>query len=723
MTFLNPGILFGLFAIAIPILIHLLNLRKIRKVDFSTLMFLKEIQKSKMRRIKLKQLLLLLLRVLAIIFLVLSFSKPVYEGVAGNEEKGSTTAVIIIDDSFSMTARDDKGLYLSQGKDAVKKILDSHNESDNIYFVPASKIGQKNRNESKIIFDSFIELKDSLEKVNSANKPADITQIMNYVSDIFENSKDRNKELYIVSDFQKNNFDNTGQEFFQDIADFPVNVFLVKTGNRIVNNLSLDSFSLETKILEKDKDTKVKIFLNNHSQYNVKNKTVNLYIDGELKVEKAVDAGSFGMSEIEFNFKPERSGYISGQIELVQSEFGEDELTQDNKYYFTLYIPGKFNIGILENASQDYKYIELAIRSASQILSDSINRESDLFEINLISTINNDIFKNEIVFISGKNSFSENDAAVLKEYLSRGGGIFMFPGSQADINNYNNVLFASLNSVKFGNLNSDEDINSNLKFERINFDNPLLAEIFSNKDLSETSDRFNVESPKISSYYELINSDKSNTIITFTNDRPFLTESKLSAGKIIISSLPLSNQFSDLTSKSIFLPLIIRSIYYLSNNFSYQTEYIVGRSNLLTLSKPGNITGIITPDKNLFNLNTDNAPVSEEKVKSNYFFLPYSNVTGQSGIYELADSSGQKYLFALNTDPKESNPDVYNDDELLKYFKSPGIKNVRLINDNENITSEVLTVESGISLWKYFLLGAVLLILGEMFLSKKIEKS
>jgi hypothetical protein len=224
MTFLNPGILFGLFAISIPILIHLLNLRKIRKVDFSTLMFLKEIQKSKMRRIKLKQLLLLLLRVLAIIFLVLSFSKPVYEGVAGNGGKANTTAVIIMDDSYSMSARDDKGMYLEQAKDAVKKILDSYDESDNVYFVPASEIDQKSSEEKKIIFDDFRELKDSLQKVKTSAKSADIVQIMNYASGIFENSADQNKELYIVSDFQKNNFNNgnNDQEFFKDLQKFPL---------------------------------------------------------------------------------------------------------------------------------------------------------------------------------------------------------------------------------------------------------------------------------------------------------------------------------------------------------------------------------------------------------------------------------------------------------------------------------------------------------------------
>ena len=70
MTFLNPAVLIGLAAASIPILIHLLNLRKLKTIEFSTLIFLRELQKNKIRRVKLKQLLLLALLVLIILMIV-----------------------------------------------------------------------------------------------------------------------------------------------------------------------------------------------------------------------------------------------------------------------------------------------------------------------------------------------------------------------------------------------------------------------------------------------------------------------------------------------------------------------------------------------------------------------------------------------------------------------------------------------------------------------------
>jgi hypothetical protein len=80
LTFLNPFVLFGLAAAAIPILLHVFNLRKLQTIEFSTLSFLKELQKTKIRRLKLRQLLLLFLRTLLVILIVLAFSRPTMKG-------------------------------------------------------------------------------------------------------------------------------------------------------------------------------------------------------------------------------------------------------------------------------------------------------------------------------------------------------------------------------------------------------------------------------------------------------------------------------------------------------------------------------------------------------------------------------------------------------------------------------------------------------------------
>ncbi|MDQ3194293.1 MAG: BatA domain-containing protein, partial [Bacteroidota bacterium] len=713
MSFLNPSILLGLFAISIPILIHLLNLRKIRKVEFSTLMFLKEIQKSKMRRIKLKQLILLMLRILTIIFLVLCFARPVYEGYAGDKDNASNSTVLIfIDDSFSMSARDDKGTLLNQAKESVKKILGSYKESDEVYFIRTSQIGLK---DTKISYENFKDILDSVDNIKVTYLPLPMTGVMNYAKEILVNSRNTRSDIYIISDFQKNNFNQNviSSDDFSELNNKSSNTYLIRIGNREIKNISLDSFEVATKLLEKDKDIKVKIFLNNHSQFNVKNKSVNLYIGSELKDEKAVDINSFDNKELEFIFKTTEAGNINGTLELVQSVFEDDEFIQDNKYYFSIYIPEKFNIAVIEDNPLDSYFINLAIQTASDILSDSIKRESDLFNISSGKLIDENIFRNEVIFISDKKMFSEEEANILMRFISAGGGVFLFLGSSTDINNYNNTILSKLGSVRLEKLSDNIEQNKNLKFDKVDFEHPVLSEVFLNQKLNITSDDFNIDSPEIRNYYDLIPGENANSIIMLTNNKPFLLESGLSKGKIIISSVSATDDFSNLPLKNIFLPLIIRSIYYLSNNFEYQKTYVVGRSNLISVKGLRNISDIILPDSSRTGtgagLNADS---------DNYLFLPYNAGTSQIGNYTITDSSGSAFNFPLNVDPLESNPLYMGDAELSDYFIKNKIEKFSIMGPGENISEKVDETRTGFSLWKYFLAGAILFVIAEMLLSK-----
>jgi uncharacterized membrane protein len=124
MTFLNPAFLFGLLAAGIPVIIHLLNLKKLKKIEFSTLIFLKELQKQKIRRIKMKQWLLLVLRVLIILFVVFAFSRPTVDNLSlsGFAPAAKASGVIIIDNSYSMNLRNDNGTLINQAKEIAAEM-------------------------------------------------------------------------------------------------------------------------------------------------------------------------------------------------------------------------------------------------------------------------------------------------------------------------------------------------------------------------------------------------------------------------------------------------------------------------------------------------------------------------------------------------------------------------------------------------------------------------
>ncbi|MEX0602692.1 MAG: BatA domain-containing protein, partial [Bacteroidota bacterium] len=142
MTFLNPLVLLGLAAAAIPILLHLFNLRKLRTIEFSTLSFIKELQRTKIRRLKIRQLLLMILRTLIIVLLVFSFSRPTLKGTVGGGvgSRAKTTAVLILDDSQSMTAANEQGEFLRQAREACFDVLNLLSESDEVVLLRLSDV-------------------------------------------------------------------------------------------------------------------------------------------------------------------------------------------------------------------------------------------------------------------------------------------------------------------------------------------------------------------------------------------------------------------------------------------------------------------------------------------------------------------------------------------------------------------------------------------------------
>ena len=121
MTFLNPLVLLGLTAAAIPVILHLLNLRKLKTVDFSTLRFIKELQKTSIRNLKTQQIILLILRTLIVICCVLAFSRPTIESsipVIGSHAK--TSIIVILDNTLSMDVSDAGGNRFAKANPSKK---------------------------------------------------------------------------------------------------------------------------------------------------------------------------------------------------------------------------------------------------------------------------------------------------------------------------------------------------------------------------------------------------------------------------------------------------------------------------------------------------------------------------------------------------------------------------------------------------------------------------
>src|ERR1035437_5159286 len=200
MVFLNPAVLFGLLAASIPVLIHLFNLRKLKKIDFSTLAFLKELQKNKIRKIKLKQWLLLVLRVLIVLFLIMAFARPTLEGVAigGTTSAAKTTAVFILDDTYSMSVVDGKGSYFNQSKGTIQELIRQLQEGDEAALVLVSDKGK----EEIVPTSNLKEFSKSIDNIPLSYSTGTIHSAIIKAGDILSKSKNFNRKFIFCQTFR-----------------------------------------------------------------------------------------------------------------------------------------------------------------------------------------------------------------------------------------------------------------------------------------------------------------------------------------------------------------------------------------------------------------------------------------------------------------------------------------------------------------------------------------
>ena len=229
MNFLFPTFLIGLAAIAIPIIIHLFNFRKYKKVYFTNVQFLKELKQESDSKSKLKEWLILAMRILAIVCLVFAFAQPFIPGKS-KAVQGEKAISIYIDNSFSMESTNKKGTLLENAKEYAIEIVNTFNASDKFQLLTNDFEGKHQRFVSK---EDFIEQLNDV-KISSATKA--LNDVLKRQQDFLQNSSSKSKRIFLLSDFQKNTSD-----FKKTDVDTSIVVSCIPIASSEVSNIYIDS--------------------------------------------------------------------------------------------------------------------------------------------------------------------------------------------------------------------------------------------------------------------------------------------------------------------------------------------------------------------------------------------------------------------------------------------------------------------------------------------------
>lgn len=693
MTFLNPAILFGIFAAAIPILLHFLNLRKLKKIEFSTLAFLKELQKTKIRRIKLKQWLLLLLRILIIVFLVMAFARPTVKSFSvGNSSAAKTTAVIIIDNTFSMSVVSGNGSYLNQAKHAAKSLLGNFQQGDEVAILPISRSSAYIPNTST----NFVQVKKSIGEIELSDISGTINNaLINAAKLIFE-SKNYNKEIYLLTDCQKSRLFNSESELsnFGKMFGDQTRIYLMDIGQKDVLNLGIESLTLNNQIFEVGKTITLSAKIRNYSKQSVSDNLLSLFIKGKRSAQSNISLGSGEAREISFETNLSDTGLVD-----MRAELEDDDIIQDNSRYVLINIPSNISIAAFNNRADDLRFIRIALG----IPNPKYNYKE--FTLNQISSLN--LSRYNLILIGGSDDLTPNDRLI--NYISRGGNVIFFPGSQSSLlllQNFCGSLGIPKPTGLIGKMNSPEAIS---QFGKIDFQHPLL------KDLFQDEKKMQIQSPEILAYYRFPTAPNMKSIISLIDGSPFLSEINVGKGRVLFFNSPLVLGWNDLPLKSVFAPLINKLFLYSSVKLKNEKDILAGDEVEIDISHS------VSPRIEVERPNLNHEYLDTDSLLNKNFI--YYRSADEIGNYRITSGNILVDYFSVNHDSRESATNKYSLPDFEKYAEQIGYEGkIIMLGPDSDFAKVIYQSRFGTELWKYFILLVIILAIVESLVARSSKK-
>lgn len=463
MQFKHPEILYALLLLLIPIFIHLFQLRRFQKIDFTNVAFLKKVVVQTRKSSVIKKWLTLLMRLLALACLVIAFAQP-YQSTTTDVDRERET-VIYVDNSFSMQAKGPQGGLLER---ALQDLFDRA-EGDRLSWFT-------NNSERRNV--SVEDFKNEILRVEYSANTFTPQQILLKANQLFSDKKNVQKQLLYLSDFQQT-------ATFPDIPE-DISVELVQLKPVRATNVTIDSAFIKSK-----SDASIELQVKVSKQGDASSEVpISLFNQDGLVAKTAVSLGDDAEGNIVFDI--DASGGFIGKLELIDAN-----LPFDNSLFFSINKPEKINVLAINQANGDFL----------QRLFDDENFQLTQFDFNRLEY--NRIPDQNLVVLNQLKEIPNSLATALQSFSEGGGSVLIIPSIDSDLKTYNDFL----GRMRFGQLSKRND--QEKKITKIVFSHPLFSEVFE-KEVQ------NFQYPKVDSYFDIVSS--ATPALLFEDNRPFLAQ-------------------------------------------------------------------------------------------------------------------------------------------------------------------------------------------------------
>lgn len=683
MRFVYPEFLFALSAIAVPIIIHLFNFRRYKKVYFSNIQLLKEVKEQTQSRSRLKHLLVLFARILAITFLVFAFAQPIVPGSNSDSIRGGKIISVYIDNSYSMEAEGVNGKLVDFAKEKALEIADEYSSTDQFQLVTNNFEGIQQRLLSK---EEFIEM---VQDVQLSSSTRSLSEIVSRQLDVVNKAEEGAKRLIWISDFQKSTSDleNIQSKSLPKIICLPVNA-------QENSNLFIDSVWFDSPVHQLGAQEQVKVRIRNNGSAAVENSPLYLYINGNQKAVSnfTVEANNYSDSSLYFT-------NIETGVQQCEIKLSDAHMTFDDSYYFAYTVQEKVGVLSLYDESKND-----TISSISRLF-----RNDKYFTLKSVKALQVDyasLPKNNLVILEDLNNISSGLSSELTRFVQSGGSVLFFPGYKSDINSLNNFL----NENKAALIVSRDT--SSVKTEAINYREPFFRGMF-DKDPEK------IDLPQVKLHYKtekrVLNNKE--TLLQLKNGDDFLYRIQSGNGFIYCSTVPLDERSGNFSRHAIFVPVVLRIAEWSQNSgILFRT---IGKNEAFDIPRID-----LAPDKTIEIKNStgDFSVIPEMRNNGGSVSLFVHGQIQEAGNYAAYYNQELIQGIGFNYDRKESDLSCYNDQELTAAFEKNGIKDFKIYeSSNQEIPVSLEAIDDTQSYWKICLYLVLLFVLMEILLLRFIK--
>ena len=709
MTFMTPWLLLAGLGIALPILAHLLNRYQVKRTDWAAIQFLNRAVRVRSRQIRIRDIVLLVLRCLAVLLVALAFAKPIVkkaDGIAARWGESRAGVVIALDVSYSMQHGDGKATRFERAVGKVETIAERIHPGDPVCLV---LLGAEHR----VVVRNMAFDPQRFEAILREQRPApenlDLESVPRRLKGLVEDMEAPQKEVYIVTDLQEQDWQNGSAPLREGLEELGriAHTFIVPVQGG-PDNLAITSLDLVSGVLRKGTVARYRATVHNYGSSPVTNVRVAGLADNVNVDAKTIPAIAAGCSETVSLFIPfQNAGPVS-----ITAKLDGDALPVDDTRRAVAVIRDRVSVLCVEGSSggadKSVEFIAAALRAGG---SAELQADCTVQSVPWVALPAQDLSKFHVVILAGVPDITPDQASRFEEYVRQGNGLIWFPGDDVKAAVWNQR--SAREGIPLLPALIDQTVQTIDAAGVGGALNPIMSDHAVCRPLLSLPEDLLSEA-RFLKLLQVKPSATSFTVLSLAGSAlPVLIEHSLGRGHVFMFTTSAAPAWNNMALTPV-LPMVLQQMVTYLTAREFEKPRMVGDSLSLSYVDQPNASDAVfdTPAGRMVTVGV------REHRKQYVAMLDHAQ---EAGFY-LARVSVQApgMPVAVNVDTRESNVKCLSASEAASHFERIGIA---VANSDVALLDDIERTRTGRSFWPLFLIAGLVLLLAESLFADRLLKS